>query len=68
MSFSALLFYRISSLILEFVVVSWDTRTTAASKPNFSVDAHTAEINCVSFNPKNEFILATGSADKVTCL
>ena len=43
----------------------WDTRTTSASKPNFSVDAHSAEINCVSFNPKNEFILATGSADKV---
>lgn len=29
------------------------------------VDAHSAEVNCVSFNPKNEYLLATGSADKV---
>jgi WD40 repeat protein len=49
----------------DLTIFSWDTRTTAVSKPNFSVDAHAAEINCVSFNPKNEFILATGSADKV---
>jgi WD40 repeat protein len=46
----------------------WDTRTNVASKPNFFVDAHDAEINCVSFNPMNEFILATGSADKVFIL
>lgn len=24
-----------------------------------------AEVNCLSFNPYSEFILATGSADKV---
>ena len=29
------------------------------------VEAHEAEINCLSFNPMNEYILATGSADKV---
>ncbi len=29
------------------------------------VDAHTAEVNCLSFNPYSEYILATGSADKV---
>lgn len=29
------------------------------------MDAHTAEVNCLSFNPYSEFILATGSADKV---
>ncbi|KAG7221797.1 hypothetical protein INR49_017063 [Caranx melampygus] len=33
-----------------------------------SVDAHTAEVNCLSFNPYSEFILATGSADKTVAL
>lgn len=32
------------------------------------MDAHTAEVNCLSFNPYSEFILATGSADKVGLL
>jgi WD40 repeat protein len=27
-------------------------------------EAHTAEVNCLAFNPFNEYILATGSADK----
>ena len=27
-------------------------------------EAHTAEVNCLGFNPFNEYILATGSADK----
>ena len=31
-------------------------------------DAHAAEINCLSFNPNNEFLLATGGADKVVAL
>ena len=46
---------------------SWDTRSNNTSKPSHAVDAHTAEVNCLSFNPYSEFILATGSADKV-CL
>lgn len=44
---------------------SWDTRSNNTSKPSHAVDAHTAEVNCLSFNPYSEFILATGSADKV---
>jgi len=28
------------------------------------VEAHEAEVNCLGFNPFNEFVLATGSADK----
>lgn len=43
----------------------WDTRTNSSNKPNHTVDAHSAEVNCLSFNPYSEFILATGSADKV---
>lgn len=40
----------------------WDIRT---DEPVKNVEAHAAEVNCLSFNPFNEFILATGSADKV---
>lgn len=43
----------------------WDTRSTNTTRPSHTVDAHTAEVNCLSFNPYSEFILATGSADKV---
>jgi len=34
----------------------------------YQVDAHTAEVNCLSFNPYSEFILASGSADKTVAL
>lgn len=44
----------------------WDTRANNTNKPSHTVDAHTAEVNCLSFNPYSEFILATGSADKVS--
>lgn len=43
----------------------WDTRSNNTTKASHIVDAHTAEVNCLSFNPYSEFILATGSADKV---
>ncbi|KAI4583427.1 hypothetical protein MJG53_008640 [Ovis ammon polii x Ovis aries] len=46
----------------------WDTRSNNTSKPSHSVDAHTAEVNCLSFNPYSEFILATGSANKTVAL
>ncbi len=29
-----------------------------------AAEAHTAEVNCIAFNPLNPNILATGSADK----
>ena len=37
-------------------------------KPAYSVEAHTAEVNCLSFNPYSEFVVATGSADKTVAL
>ncbi|PFX31200.1 Histone-binding protein RBBP7 [Stylophora pistillata] len=46
----------------------WDTRSNNSSKATHTVDAHTAEVNCLSFNPYSEFILATGSADKTVAL
>uniref|UniRef100_A0A2K5R893 Histone-binding protein RBBP4-like N-terminal domain-containing protein n=1 Tax=Cebus imitator TaxID=2715852 RepID=A0A2K5R893_CEBIM len=45
-------------------LMTWDTRSNNTSKPSHSVDAHTAEVNCFSFNPYSEFILPTGSAGK----
>ncbi|KAL3098713.1 hypothetical protein niasHT_024467 [Heterodera trifolii] len=46
----------------------WDTRTNSSTKPTHVVEAHSAEVNCLSFNPYSEFILATGSADKTVAL
>ena len=46
----------------------WDTRSAAHNKPSHTVDAHSAEVNCLSFNPYSEFILASGSADKTVAL
>lgn len=43
----------------------WDTRSSNTSKPSQMIEAHSAEVNCLSFNPYSEYILATGSADKV---
>jgi hypothetical protein len=37
----------------------WDTRSLAHNKPSHTVDAHTAEVNCLSFNPYSEFILVS---------
>lgn len=64
----SLLFLRFRGLYLIFFFFfyfSWDTRSNNTSKPSHAVDAHAAEVNCLSFNPYSEFILATGSADKV---
>ncbi|KAL5106027.1 Histone-binding protein RBBP4 [Taenia crassiceps] len=46
----------------------WDTRSASRNKAQHQVDAHTAEVNCLAFNPFSEFILATGSADKTVAL
>jgi histone-binding protein RBBP4 len=36
--------------------------------PSHSIQAHDAEVNCLSFNPFSEFLLATGSADQTVAL
>ena len=46
----------------------WDTRSSSNTKPSHSIQAHAAEVNCLSFNPYSEFMLATGSADKTVAL
>lgn len=57
---------RVLCALLVPLCFRWDTRSNTTSKPSHLVDAHTAEVNCLSFNPYSEFILATGSADKVS--
>ena len=42
----------------------WDTRKPPAEACVHNVRAHDAEVYCLAFNPRNEFLLATGSADK----
>ncbi|KAH9308323.1 hypothetical protein KI387_036234 [Taxus chinensis] len=42
----------------------WDTRTPMFDKPQHSIEAHQSEVNSLAFNPFNEWVLATGSADK----
>ncbi|DAZ93012.1 TPA: hypothetical protein N0F65_011305 [Lagenidium giganteum] len=42
----------------------WDMRQESYDKPATVVYAHTAEVNCVSFSPFSEYLVATGSADK----
>ncbi|CAK9224331.1 unnamed protein product [Sphagnum troendelagicum] len=46
----------------------WDTRTSTSEKPLHAIEAHQAEVNCLAFNPKNEWVLATGSADRTVAL
>lgn len=46
----------------------WDVRVHQTDKPRHSLDAHAAEVNCLSFNPFCEYILATGSADHTVAL
>ncbi|KAG9296065.1 hypothetical protein G9A89_011917 [Geosiphon pyriformis] len=42
----------------------WDTRTESNEKPVHTIHAHESEINTLAFNPRSEFVLATGAGDK----
>ncbi|KAJ1881435.1 histone-binding protein, partial [Kickxella alabastrina] len=46
----------------------WDTRRAPGEKPVQDVVAHESEVNCVAFNPKSEFVFATGSGDTTVAL
>lgn len=46
----------------------WDQRDSRTDKAKHVVDAHSKEINCLSFSPYSEYLLATGSADKTVAL
>jgi len=48
-------------------VILWDTRAKE-KKVSQKIEAHKAEVNCLAFNPFNEFRLVTGSADKTAAV
>uniref|UniRef100_A0A2K5QP20 Uncharacterized protein n=1 Tax=Cebus imitator TaxID=2715852 RepID=A0A2K5QP20_CEBIM len=54
--------------VADQALMIWDTRSNNTSKPSHSIDTYVAEVNCLSFSPYSEFILATGSADKTFAL
>jgi len=48
-------------------IILWDTRD--AGKQIHTVKAaHEDDINCIAFNPRNEHVFATGSADKTVAV
>jgi histone-binding protein RBBP4 len=47
----------------------WDVREKNAKEAAHVVqNAHGGDVNCIAFNPINEFVLATGSADKTVAI
>ncbi|CAF1520957.1 unnamed protein product [Rotaria sp. Silwood1] len=46
----------------------WNIRSSHYTKSSHVADAHSAEVNCLSFNLFSEYIRATGSADKTVAL
>lgn len=52
----------------DHMLFIWDTRSPAGGGPSDRCEAHAAEVNCLAFNPFNEYVLATGSADKAVAL
>lgn len=50
-------------------VMLWDIREKNPSvAPHHIPNAHTGDINCISFNPLSDFTFATGSADKTVAI
>ncbi|KAL5995692.1 Chromatin assembly complex, subunit 3 [Asimina triloba] len=46
----------------------WDLRSSTSVSPQHSIIAHDREVNSLSFNPFNEWLLATASSDKTVNL
>jgi histone-binding protein RBBP4 len=50
-------------------IMIWDVREKNPQKPVHHVSqAHKGDINSIAFNPVNEYVIATGSADKTVAL
>ncbi|KAL9690076.1 hypothetical protein QQ045_010469 [Rhodiola kirilowii] len=60
--------YLFGSVGDDRLLLLWDLRSSTANKPASSVLAHDSEVNCLSFNPFNEWVVATGSTDKTVKL
>jgi histone-binding protein RBBP4 len=60
--------YMFGSVGDDKQLIVWDTRQPVPSSIVHAGEAHQAEVNCLAFNPFNEYVLATGSADKTVAL
>ncbi|KAG2536439.1 histone-binding protein MSI1 homolog [Panicum virgatum] len=60
--------YLFGSVGDDHHLLIWDLRSPAPTKPVQSVVAHQGEVNCLAFNPFNEWVVATGSTDKTVKL
>ncbi|PPS08226.1 hypothetical protein GOBAR_AA12433 [Gossypium barbadense] len=60
--------YLFGSVGDDQYLLIWDLRTPSVTKPIQSVVAHQSEVNCLAFNPFNEWVVATGSTDKTVKL
>lgn len=52
----------------DMQLLIWDARDSSGGPSKKVAKAHENDINCVSFNPLNEFLLATGSTDSTVGL
>ncbi|KAG6487016.1 WD-40 repeat-containing protein MSI2-like isoform X1 [Zingiber officinale] len=52
----------------DHLLMIWDVRSSASGKPQQSLKAHENEVNSLSFNPFNDWILATASKDSTVNL
>lgn len=59
--------HMIASVSDDRSIRIWDTREPQKAV-HIVPNAHEADVNCVAFNPINEMIFATGSADKMVAL
>ncbi|RWW08198.1 hypothetical protein GW17_00028375 [Ensete ventricosum] len=59
--------YYFGSVGDDHYLLLWDLRMPN-TKPVKSVIAHQGEVNCLAFNPFNEWVVATGSTDKTVKL
>uniref|UniRef100_A0A0D3FLM7 Histone-binding protein RBBP4-like N-terminal domain-containing protein n=1 Tax=Oryza barthii TaxID=65489 RepID=A0A0D3FLM7_9ORYZ len=60
--------YLFGSVGDDHNLLIWDLRSPVSTKPVQSVAAHQGEVNCLAFNPFNEWVVATGSTDKTVKL
>ncbi|KAH7835603.1 hypothetical protein Vadar_027840 [Vaccinium darrowii] len=60
--------YLFSSVGDDQYLHVWDVWTPSADKPIQSEVAHQSEVNCLAFNPFNEWVVATGSTNKTVKL
>uniref|UniRef100_A0A7N0T0E5 Histone-binding protein RBBP4-like N-terminal domain-containing protein n=1 Tax=Kalanchoe fedtschenkoi TaxID=63787 RepID=A0A7N0T0E5_KALFE len=52
----------------DHYLLLWDLRAPMLNKPVQTTLAHQKEVNCLAFNPLNEYLVATGSTDKTVRL